>query len=478
MGAQVSSVLRHLTAYIKTPRVLPSSKVPDVEPVPRTELPRIPANSETTMLAALIADATKIVEAHYARSSHPGVPSLNDTDEHPLDQDLNSELRTAIQIIEGACAQLSATVARPEHTIVNIFLQKVMAFVEPACLGIAITFKIPDVLREKPDGMHISEIGQRTGLEERKVGRILRLLASRHVFTEVSENVFANNRLSIQLLSDNPLSSMGSYFTEEGQKSTSLLPGVLGDKLWGHSYLATHTAFNKWSLYDGSFFAFINAPQGLKFKARFDMGMIGWGKACQAHNIVYQFPWKELPDGASVCDLGGGVGNISLQLAKAYPTLKLILQDLPETIQRAKTEVWPEKCPEAIRQKRIEFKTIDFFKESPVAGCNVYFLKNIIHDWPDHDCVTILANIRKVMEPYSQILIHEQCAFQQAPLPMLPNYGAGRIRQYNLDLHMMAMLNSEERKLADFVRLGELAGLKFEKLWDLGETAVVELRLP
>jgi hypothetical protein len=31
-----------------------------------------------------------------------------------------------------------------------------------------------------------------------------------------------------------------------------------------------------------------------------------------------EFPWKELGDNASVCDVGGGIGNITLQLAKAY----------------------------------------------------------------------------------------------------------------------------------------------------------------
>ena len=42
----------------------------------------------------------------------------------------------------------------------------------------------------------------------------------------------------------------------------------------------------------------------------------------------------------------------------------------------------------------------------------------------------------------------------------------------------MAMLNSEERQLDDFVRLGNAAGLKFEKLWDFGEMGLVEYRLP
>ena len=43
---------------------------------------------------------------------------------------------------------------------------------------------------------------------------------------------------------------------------------------------------------------------------------------------------------------------------------------------------------------------------------------------------------------------------------------------------MMAMLNSQERRLPHFIRLGEAAGLEFVKLWDLGEMSLIEYRLP
>ena len=78
-----------------------------------------------------------------------------------------------------------------------------------------------------------------------------------------------------------------------------------------------------------------------------------------------------------MCDLGGGIGNVSIQLAKAHPNLRLILQDLPGRIQQAKNEVWPKECPEAISERRITFEPIDFFASSPVAGCNVYYVREI-----------------------------------------------------------------------------------------------------
>ena len=63
-----------------------------------------------------------------------------------------------------------------------------------------------------------------------------------------------------------------------------------------------------------------------------------------------------------------------MQLAKAHPHLQLKLQDLPDRIVQASTQVWPKECPEAIREQRIEFKVIDFLAESPIKGCDVYLV--------------------------------------------------------------------------------------------------------
>ena len=80
--------------------------------------------------------------------------------------------------------------------------------------------------------MHISDIARKAGVDQDKLGRILRLLASTHIFREgnffvpleihcppfddnyafsVKRNVFANNRLSLQLLATSPLSSLGLF---------------------------------------------------------------------------------------------------------------------------------------------------------------------------------------------------------------------------------------------------------------------------
>ncbi|KAF6754137.1 S-adenosyl-L-methionine-dependent methyltransferase [Ephemerocybe angulata] len=447
-----------------------------------------PQQSHLAALVALITNATQLVETRFKTSAQPYVPTLDDTEEHPLDKELSDPaLRAAIQTIEGACAQLCATVARPSHTIVNVLA--------PHCLNVVTTFKIADILEERPEGMHVKDLGARVGIDPEKLGRILRLLATRHVFREVTDDVFANNRLSVQLLSTNPISSLGLHFTEEAFGSASFLTQTLADPEWGTSRDPRKTAFNKYTKYEGSLFEYFEGgtPLGAAMGQRFGVAMVGWGTAIEAGNVVYEYPWDKLPHGASVCDVGAGIGSITLQLAKAHPHLKLKLQDLPERVVQARDEVWPKQCPEAIAEDRIEFEAIDFFTESPIAGCDVYYLKNIIHNWLDGPSIKILSGIRKVMGPNSRVLIHEyilqhatpssakiepsSLRHKQAPAELLSNYGAGRIRQYNLDLVMMSLLNAQERTLEDFVELGEASGLEFVKLWDFGEMSAVEFKL-
>jgi hypothetical protein len=63
-----------------------------------------------------------------------------------------------------------------------------------------------------------------------------------------------------------------------------------------------------------------------------------------------------------------------MQLVKRYPSIRLVLQDLPEEIEAAERKVWPERCPEAIAERRIDFVPLDFFKGSPKKGCDIYFV--------------------------------------------------------------------------------------------------------
>jgi len=354
-------------------------------------------------------------------------------------------------------------------------------------MNVVVNFKIPDLLVDKEMGVHVSELSKLSGCEEGKLGRIMRLLATQHCFREMKRDVFANNRLSALLVSSNSLSDITVHLTGDMNKYASVLFDTLKDSDWGHSYATNQTAFNMYSKYPGTIFDYYETPKGSRQRERFGRVMPAWNNGTEASSVVHEYPWHNLPKGATVCDVGGGIGHISVQLTNMYPDLKIVLQDSPQTIQQA-MENFSKFCPKAIENQTVQFKAFDFFVEAPVPKCDVYFLKHILHNWPDKECVTILKGIKSVMSPTSRVLIHEyilqhankesgEAATELAPEPLLPNYGAGGIRRYNLDLDMMILFNSEQRHLEQFIDLGEQAGLKFVKVWDLKEMGLVEFAL-
>lgn len=60
-------------------------------------------------------------------------------------------------------------------------------------------------------------------------------------------------------------------------------------------------------------------------------------------------------------------------IVRYFPHLKIVLQDLPDQIALAKV-VWSEKAKEAIDLGAVEFIDLDFFKESPKQGCDIYYV--------------------------------------------------------------------------------------------------------
>ncbi|KAH6899452.1 O-methyltransferase-domain-containing protein [Coprinopsis sp. MPI-PUGE-AT-0042] len=390
-------------------------------------------------LVALIADATKIVESHYKATSKPYVPSLDDTEPHPLDSQIYpAELRQAVQTIEAACSQLSATVSKPSRAVVNAF--------GPHCINVAISLKIADALNDKPEGMHIDELASVLDVNANKLGRILRLLVSKHIFREASDDVFANNRLSMKLLSDSPIASLGGHFTEEAGKSAGELTSILRDPEWGHSFSPLNTALNRHYKFDGTFFQYLEEANVAE---RFGKGMVAWGDACEAESIVTEFPWTELPAGTTFCDVGGGIGNMAMHIAKAHPHIQVKLQDQPKQIEQAIKDHWPKHYPQAIEENRIEFKSIDFFTEAPISGCDIYYVRRhpvfCDHDWPDAQCQQILKNVRRAMAPQSRLLIHEfiiqhanrvhakSLPQRQAPEPLMANWGYRPYQVWDFD---------------------------------------------
>jgi len=171
--------------------------------------------------------------------------------------------------------------------------------------------------------------------------------------------------------------------------------------------------------------------------------------------------------------------------------MSFTLHDLPNVIEQAKVH-WSINLPEAIEGKRVQFIGMDFFKDAPAAGQDIYFIRHVVHNYPDSEALIILRKAREVMHPQSRLFIHEyvlqpavrtedplltELGVDMAPEPLHPNFGAGNFRSYAMDITMLVQFNAQERSLRHFDKLGAAVGLKLIKLWECGEKSMLEFHV-
>ena len=86
-----------------------------------------------------------------------------------------------------------------------------------------------------------------------------------------------------------------------------------------------------------------------------------------------------------------------------------------------------------------------------MIGAKYYYLRNILHDYPDEKCHIILGQLVKVMDKNSSIILIDEM--------VLPDYGAPW-QATQLDMTMMSALAAMERTRKEWLELFESAGLK------------------
>lgn len=145
-------------------------------------------------------------------------------------------------------------------------------------------------------------------------------------------------------------------------------------------------------------------------------------------------------------------------------TGRLILQERPHIIELAKS-----KGIDA--DGRIEAQAHDFFTPQPIKGARAYYMRSVLHDWPDHKCLEILAQLKAVMTPgYSKILLNEYVLDNDKP----------DWRPLSLDLFMMVINAANERSESQWRELIQKAGLRVTGIFsngDEGTESVMELMI-
>lgn len=130
------------------------------------------------------------------------------------------------------------------------------------------------------------------------------------------------------------------------------------------------------------------------------------GEGFSLQHLTDGYPWDTVS--GTVVDIGGSHGDAAFALARKYPDLNLIVQELPAVVANAKP----------VEGLNVDFTAHDFFQTQTVKDAEVYFFRWILHNWPDSYCLQILRALIPALKKGAKILVMDVV---MPPPGVLPN---------------------------------------------------------
>ncbi|KAL9105818.1 MAG: hypothetical protein Q9227_009074 [Pyrenula ochraceoflavens] len=321
----------------------------------------------------------------------------------------------------------------------------IISFNESLSLQAIIRFQVPEAL-DLDEKASFETLSERTGVNVTELRRLVRHAMTYWVFREedgivvhtaasraLRENAMARAVSTIMLEEIFQGASRSvdaldkyNYFTEPGQSGWA----------WGH-----------------------NEPKGLYAglrqypdrAERFAKAMDGFAARTPVDPTAKGFDWAtNAAKEATVVDVGGGWGPVSIGLAERFPGIKFIVQDFADIIAEGPSHVPPQL------KDRIEFMESDFLVEQPVCGADIYFMRAVLHNWVDDYCLKILRSLIPALKRDARIVISDAIMWEPWTLPPYTE----KFRR-SMDLNMMTLFGSRERSLDEWKQLFQTADSRF-----------------
>ncbi|KAI4267124.1 MAG: hypothetical protein L6R38_008397 [Xanthoria sp. 2 TBL-2021] len=157
-----------------------------------------------------------------------------------------------------------------------------------------------------------------------------------------------------------------------------------------------------------------------------------------------------------IVDVAGNKGYELISFAAEHPEFEgtMILEDLPSTFAGMNEE---ERSK--IKATGIKLQEYNFFTPQPIKGANIYFIRDVLHDWPDKEAAQLLSQTAEAMEPgRSRLLIEDHVVDDEN----VHHTAAAK------DILMLVTLNGVERTLKQWKVLLKNSGLMIVKVWPDG----------
>jgi len=310
-------------------------------------------------------------------------------------------------------------------------------------LGALVRHRVPDHLDNGP--LPASKLAQLAGMDALSLTRALRALTTFGTFQEVSPGIFANNPVS-NLFRNRPggLRNFALYYTSEHYvKSAAAI---------SHSVVTGQSATNH--VFGQSFWEHMR--QRPEDNEIFNRGLAEL-RGEEHQEIADAYDWTGVN---TVVDVGGGVASLLVAILEKRRAIRGVLVEQPELLPDADRVL----SQRGVRD-RCELIAGNFFDRIPATG-DVWALSQVLHDWPDAECRTILQRCREAMRPTDRLLVIEMLI-----VPCEAN-----VRVSLIDLTMLMYFGeARQRTVDEYKHLFDVTGFSLTRvLPTAGAFSIVE----
>lgn len=307
----------------------------------------------------------------------------------------------------------------PEQKGAN--LEELSDLCTPWCVHVVATLRIADHIAAGTT--EIDRLAAAAGCDAHSLGAVLRHLAGKGLFEELVPGRFTLNGAARALL-------------DPAQCLSLDLEGI-GGRLalaWGTLLTYVRTGAPGYSeLFGRPFWEDLDAhPEiGASFDAL--MGPVGHGTPDPEFPVTGG--WESV---RTVVDVGGGTGAMLAEILRTRPHLTGTLVDLPRAVARS-AEIFRAAGVAA----RVTAIGQSFFDPLP-AGGDIYLLRKVLNNWPDHEATAILRRCAEAARPGGRVVVLGGVSQDKAT------------RALSIE---MVLVGGKDRTLTEFQALAREAGL-------------------
>ncbi|KAL8949573.1 MAG: hypothetical protein Q9222_004332 [Ikaeria aurantiellina] len=394
-------------------------------------------------LADSIRESAAVLDNFYATHEYPR-PSLAAEGIHIPIPSSETETLAARDALLHAARELRNLVLGPLGILMNIGSNEVLCLQAIYRYKIATSFGID----EEPS---LEDVSVACGLNVQDLQRIVRYSMTDHIFYEPRPGHIAHTATS-RLLASNPMINdfVGNVCEIRFPASARTVDAL---EKYKESQDANQSGFslaNNTAL--GLYEELSHDPSRA---ARWHGAMRALATEIDFHFILDSDVWTSHAE-PTILDIGGGSGDVSIGLAPHLPHAHFVVQDSSlAALQQGRSATATTNLSD-----RIFFQPYNFLSApQPVRGADIYYFRNIFHNWPDKNCLSILRNQVPAMKAGARLVIDDFTLRDVGTLTPIQER-----KQRWMDINMMVFFGSRERTLKEWEALLKEADTRFHLL--------------